>query len=105
MRSTDIAIVGGGLAGSTTAATLGRADISAILIGPHPIYLPDFRVEKLRGHTELERFRKAGLAESMLRSAAKTDRAIGLPARQAAQPAIRHPIRQADQRDSGSNSR
>ena len=69
MRYTDIAIVGGGLAGSTTAAMLGRAGISAILIDPHPVYPPDFRVEKLSGHAQIERFRKTGLAEATLRSA------------------------------------
>jgi 2-polyprenyl-6-methoxyphenol hydroxylase-like FAD-dependent oxidoreductase len=69
MKYTDIAIVGGGLAGSTAAAMLGRAGISAILIDPHPVYPPDFRVEKLSGHTQLERFRRTGLAEATLRSA------------------------------------
>ena len=68
MRYTDIAIVGGGLAGSTTAAMLGRAGISAILIDPHPVYPPDFRVEKLSGYGQIERFRKTGLAEATLRS-------------------------------------
>jgi 2-polyprenyl-6-methoxyphenol hydroxylase-like FAD-dependent oxidoreductase len=46
-RQTDIAIVGGGLAGSLAAAMLGRAGYHAILIDPHPIYPPDFRCEKL----------------------------------------------------------
>jgi 2-polyprenyl-6-methoxyphenol hydroxylase-like FAD-dependent oxidoreductase len=69
MRYTDIAIVGGGLAGSTAAAMLGRAGIPAILIDPHPAYRPDFRVEKLSGHQQIERFRKTGLAETILRSA------------------------------------
>jgi 2-polyprenyl-6-methoxyphenol hydroxylase-like FAD-dependent oxidoreductase len=69
MRYTDIAIVGGGLAGSTAAAMLGRAGISAVLIDPHPVYRPDFRVEKLSGHQQIERFRKTGLAETILRSA------------------------------------
>ena len=69
MKYTDIAIIGGGLAGSTAAAMLGRAGISAILIDPHPVYPPDFRVEKLSGDEQLERFRKTGIAESMLRSA------------------------------------
>jgi 2-polyprenyl-6-methoxyphenol hydroxylase-like FAD-dependent oxidoreductase len=69
MRYTDIAIVGGGLAGSTAAAMLGRAGIPAILIDPHPAYRPDFRVEKLSGHQQVERFRKTGLAETILRSA------------------------------------
>jgi 2-polyprenyl-6-methoxyphenol hydroxylase-like FAD-dependent oxidoreductase len=69
MRYTDIAIVGGGLAGSTTAAMLGRAGISAILIDPHPVYPPDFRVEKLSGSQQVERFRKTGIAEATLRAA------------------------------------
>ena len=69
MRYTDIAIVGGGLAGSTTAAMLGRAGISAILIDPHPVYPPDFRVGKLSGSQQVERFRKTGIAEATLRAA------------------------------------
>lgn len=69
MRYTDIAIVGGGLAGSTAAAMLGRAGISSVLIDPHPAYPPDFRVEKLSGYGQIERFRKTGLAEAALRSA------------------------------------
>ena len=69
MKYTDIAIVGGGLAGSTTAAMLGRAGISAILIDPHPVYPSDFRVEKLSGIEQIERFRKTGIAEATLRAA------------------------------------
>jgi 2-polyprenyl-6-methoxyphenol hydroxylase-like FAD-dependent oxidoreductase len=69
MKYTDIAIVGGGLAGSTAGAMLGRAGVSAILIDPHPVYPPDFRVEKLSGDGQIERFRKTGLAEATLRSA------------------------------------
>jgi 2-polyprenyl-6-methoxyphenol hydroxylase-like FAD-dependent oxidoreductase len=69
MRYTDVAIVGGGLAGSTAAAMLGRAGIPAILIDPHPLPRPDFRVEKLSGDQQLERFRKTGIAASVLHSA------------------------------------
>ncbi|SDR99792.1 FAD-dependent oxidoreductase [Bradyrhizobium canariense] len=69
MKYTDIAIIGGGLAGSTAAAMLGHAGIPAVLIDPHPTYPPDFRVEKLSGEEQLERFRKTGIAESVLRSA------------------------------------
>ena len=70
MKYTDIAIIGGGLAGSTAAAMLGRAGISAILVDPHPAYPPDFRVEKLSGDEQIARFHKTGLAESALRKAA-----------------------------------
>jgi 2-polyprenyl-6-methoxyphenol hydroxylase-like FAD-dependent oxidoreductase len=69
MRYTDIAIVGGGLAGSTAAAMLGRAGVPTILIDPHRVPRPDFRVEKLSGHQQLERFRRTGLAETVLRAA------------------------------------
>jgi 2-polyprenyl-6-methoxyphenol hydroxylase-like FAD-dependent oxidoreductase len=69
MKYTDIAIIGGGLAGSTAAAMLGRAGISAILVDPHPVYPFDFRVEKLSGEEQIDRFRKTGLAEAILRAA------------------------------------
>jgi len=68
MRYTDIAIIGGGLAGSTAAAMLGRADIATILVDPHRAYPPDFRVEKLGGE-QVGRLRKTGLAEAVLRKA------------------------------------
>jgi 2-polyprenyl-6-methoxyphenol hydroxylase-like FAD-dependent oxidoreductase len=68
MRYTDIAIVGGGLAGSSAAAMLGRAGIPAILIDPHPVYPPDLRCEKLDGG-QVDILRKTGLAEAVLRAA------------------------------------
>jgi 2-polyprenyl-6-methoxyphenol hydroxylase-like FAD-dependent oxidoreductase len=71
MKYTDIAIIGGGLAGSTAAAMLGRASISTVLIDPHPTYPPDFRVEKLSGAEQVGRFRQTGLAEPVLRKATK----------------------------------
>ncbi|HEY0327780.1 MAG TPA: NAD(P)/FAD-dependent oxidoreductase [Rhodopseudomonas sp.] len=67
MRTTDIAIVGGGLAGSLCAAMLGRAGVNAVLIDPHPVYPPDFRCEKLSGN-QLAILRKTGLAEAVLRA-------------------------------------
>jgi 2-polyprenyl-6-methoxyphenol hydroxylase-like FAD-dependent oxidoreductase len=69
MRYTDIAIIGGGLAGSTAAAMLGRAGIACVLIDPHEVYPFDFRVEKLSGHKQLDRFCQTGIAEGVLRSA------------------------------------
>jgi 2-polyprenyl-6-methoxyphenol hydroxylase-like FAD-dependent oxidoreductase len=67
MRYTDIAIVGGGLAGSATAAMLGRAGIAAIMIDPHTTYPPDLRCEKIGG-TQLPRLRRTGLEQELLRS-------------------------------------
>ncbi|MET4176057.1 2-polyprenyl-6-methoxyphenol hydroxylase-like FAD-dependent oxidoreductase [Bradyrhizobium sp. LA6.1] len=69
MRYTDIAIIGGGLSGSTAAAMLGRAGISTVLIDPHASYPADFRVEKLSGQVQVERFLKTGIGESVLRRA------------------------------------
>ena len=69
MRYTDIAIIGGGLAGSTAAAMLGRAGISAVMIDPHETYPADFRVEKLSGQVQVERFQRTGIAGSVLRRA------------------------------------
>ena len=66
MKYTDIAIIGGGLAGSTAAAMLGRASIATVLVDPHPHYPPDFRVEKLSGADQLARFRRTGLGEAIL---------------------------------------
>ncbi|MFT4122106.1 FAD-dependent oxidoreductase [Bradyrhizobium sp.] len=67
MRYTDIAIIGGGLAGSIAAAMLGRAGVSTVLIDPHETYPADFRVEKLSGRQQVERFLKTGIGESVLR--------------------------------------
>jgi 2-polyprenyl-6-methoxyphenol hydroxylase-like FAD-dependent oxidoreductase len=69
MRQTDVAIVGGGLAGSLAAAMLGRAGIRALLIDPHQTYLPDFRCEKL-DESQLRLLRQTGLADAVLRGVA-----------------------------------
>jgi 2-polyprenyl-6-methoxyphenol hydroxylase-like FAD-dependent oxidoreductase len=68
MRQTDIAIAGGGLAGSLAAAMLGRAGYSVVLIDPHPVYPPDFRCEKLDG-AQVKVLRKTGIADAVLRAA------------------------------------
>jgi 2-polyprenyl-6-methoxyphenol hydroxylase-like FAD-dependent oxidoreductase len=67
VHNTDIAIVGGGLAGSLAAAMLGRAGIDAILIDPHTEYPPDFRCEKLDGE-QVAILQKTGLADAVLRA-------------------------------------
>ncbi len=67
MRYTDIAIVGGGLAGSTAAAMLGRAGVAAVMIDPHTVYPPELRCEKLGGE-QLDLLRKTGLADATLRA-------------------------------------
>jgi 2-polyprenyl-6-methoxyphenol hydroxylase-like FAD-dependent oxidoreductase len=68
MQETDVAIIGGGLAGATAAAMLGRAGISTVLIDPHPVYPPDLRCEKLDG-SQVDILRKTGLADLVLPAA------------------------------------
>jgi 2-polyprenyl-6-methoxyphenol hydroxylase-like FAD-dependent oxidoreductase len=65
MRYTDVAIVGGGLAGSTAAAMLGRAGVPALLIDPHIVYPPELRCEKLAGE-QVDLLHKTGLAGAIL---------------------------------------
>jgi 2-polyprenyl-6-methoxyphenol hydroxylase-like FAD-dependent oxidoreductase len=67
MLGADVAIVGGGLAGSLTAAMLGRAGIDAVLIDPRPEYPPDFRCEKLDGD-QIAILKKTGIADAVLRA-------------------------------------
>jgi 2-polyprenyl-6-methoxyphenol hydroxylase-like FAD-dependent oxidoreductase len=67
MRYTDVAIIGGGLAGSAAAAMLGRAGIPTVLVDPHPSYPPELRCEKLGGG-QLDLLRQTGLAEATLRA-------------------------------------
>jgi 2-polyprenyl-6-methoxyphenol hydroxylase-like FAD-dependent oxidoreductase len=67
MRYTDVAFVGGGLAGSTAAAMLGRAGIQALLIDPHTVYPPELRCEKLGGD-QIDLLRKTGFADATLRA-------------------------------------
>lgn len=75
MIETDIAIVGGGLAGSTAAAMLGRAGIKAVMIDPHEVYPPDFRCEKIAG-PHVDALRRTGLADLVL-PATTYDRTVG----------------------------
>jgi 2-polyprenyl-6-methoxyphenol hydroxylase-like FAD-dependent oxidoreductase len=65
MRQMDIAIAGGGLAGSLAAAMLGRAGYDVVLIDPHAVYPPDFRCEKLDG-PQMRVLRKTGIADAVL---------------------------------------
>jgi 2-polyprenyl-6-methoxyphenol hydroxylase-like FAD-dependent oxidoreductase len=67
MRYADVAIIGGGLAGSAAAAMLGRAGVATIMVDPHTVYPPELRCEKIGG-TQLDRLRKTGLAEDTLRA-------------------------------------
>jgi 2-polyprenyl-6-methoxyphenol hydroxylase-like FAD-dependent oxidoreductase len=72
MRRTDVAIVGGGLAGSMAAAMLGRAGIDAMVIDPHEVYPPELRCEKFDDE-QVQILYRTGLADLILPSTAKAD--------------------------------
>ena len=72
MQCTEIAIVGGGLAGSTASAMLGRAGISAVIIDPHQVYPPDFRSEKIL-NSQIPLLHRTGLADAVLSAATLDD--------------------------------
>ena len=72
MRHCDVAIIGGGLAGSTAAAMLGEAGIHTVLIDPHKVYPPDFRCEKL-DRTQVAALRKTGLAGKIAEAVTLSD--------------------------------
>ena len=72
VQDTDVAIAGGGLAGSLAAAMLGRSGIRTIVIDPHPVYPPDFRCEKLDG-LQMRTLGLTGMAEAV-RGASTADR-------------------------------
>lgn len=65
MRQTDIAIIGGGLAGATAAAMLGRAGVSAVLIEPHAVHPPELRCEKISGQQQIDRLARTGLRDAV----------------------------------------
>ncbi len=69
MRQTDIAIIGGGLAGSAAAAMLGRAGVSAVLIEPHQKHPPELRCEKIGGQQQIDRLAKTGLLDAVFNAA------------------------------------
>jgi len=72
MRHVDVAIAGGGLAGSTAAAMLARAGLEVALVDPHPVYPFDFRSEKLSG-PQVHLLRQTGLADAVLSAATAMD--------------------------------
>jgi len=70
VRETDIAIVGGGLAGSLAAVMLGRAGHAVTLVDPFTACRPDFRCEKLE-EAHVDALRRAGVLEEVLPAAVR----------------------------------
>jgi 2-polyprenyl-6-methoxyphenol hydroxylase-like FAD-dependent oxidoreductase len=68
----DVAIAGGGLAGSATAAVLARRGFEVVLVDPHAVYPPDLRCEKLDA-SQVRTLARTGLAELVLPAASRYD--------------------------------
>lgn len=73
----DIAVVGGGLAGSLAAAVLARAGHRVALVDKRAIYPEEFRVEKIGGH-QLDLFRKLGFLNALEDVACRYDRVLNI---------------------------
>ena len=74
---TDIAIVGGGLAGSLAAAVLARAGHRVVLIDKRAVYPEEFRVEKLAGQ-QLDILRRLGFIRELEAVACSYDHVLNI---------------------------
>src|SRR3978361_474162 len=74
---TDVAIVGGGLAGSLAAAVLARAGHRIVLIDRRAVYPEEFRVEKIAGR-QLNMLRKLGFVRELEAVACSYDRVLNI---------------------------
>src|SRR4051812_22416828 len=74
---TDIAIVGGGLAGSLAAAVLARAGHRVVLIDKREVYPEEFRVEKLAGQ-QLDILRRLGFIDELAAAACHYGRVLNI---------------------------
>lgn len=75
--ATDIAIVGGGLAGSLAAAVLARAGHRVALVDKRAVHPEEFRVEKIGGQ-QLEMLRKLGFLHALESVACGYDRVLNI---------------------------
>jgi 2-polyprenyl-6-methoxyphenol hydroxylase-like FAD-dependent oxidoreductase len=73
----DIAIVGGGLAGSLAAAVLGRAGHRVVVVDKRAVPPDEFRVEKIGGQ-QLDTFRKLGFIHALAIAACRYDRVLNI---------------------------
>jgi alkyl hydroperoxide reductase subunit AhpF len=73
-RLFDVAIVGGGVAGSAAAAVLGRTGVGVVSIDLHETFPPDFRADKVAGD-QIDLMKRLGLFDVLAQSAA-TSRSV-----------------------------
>lgn len=73
----DVAIVGGGLAGSLAAAVLTRAGYRIALIDRRAVYPEEFRVEKLGG-SQVDILNRLGLLDAFAKAACSFDTVLNI---------------------------
>src|SRR3954464_12997532 len=73
----DIAIVGGGLAGSLAASVLARAGHRVALVEKRAVHPDEFRVEKIGGQ-QLEMFRRLGFIDALANAGCSYDRVLNV---------------------------
>src|SRR5215218_4703904 len=73
----DVAIVGGGLAGSLAAAVLTRAGYKVALIDKRAVYPEEFRVEKLGGQ-QVDILRRLGLLDAFAKDGCSFDTVLNI---------------------------
>jgi 2-polyprenyl-6-methoxyphenol hydroxylase-like FAD-dependent oxidoreductase len=73
----DVAIVGGGLAGSLAAAVLARAGHKVVLIDKRAVYPEEFRVEKIAGQ-QLDILRRLGFVRELEAVACAYDHVLNI---------------------------
>ena len=73
----DVAIVGGGLAGSLAAAVLTRRGLRVALIDKRAVYPKEFRVEKLGGQ-QLDILRRLGLIDAFAKDGCPFDTVLNV---------------------------
>jgi 2-polyprenyl-6-methoxyphenol hydroxylase-like FAD-dependent oxidoreductase len=74
---TDIAIVGGGLAGSLAAAVLARAGHRVVMVDKRAVYPEEFRVEKIAGR-QLDILGRLGFIRELEAVACSYDRVLNI---------------------------
>src|SRR5436309_2239057 len=75
--ATDIAIVGGGLAGSLAAAVLARAGHRVVMVDKRAVYPEEFRVEKIAGQ-QLDSLRRLGFVRDLAAVACSYDNVLNI---------------------------
>ena len=73
----DVAIIGGGIAGSAAAAVLGRAGVGVVSIDLHETFPPDFRADKVAGD-QIDLMKRLGLFEELVQGAAASRSVVNI---------------------------